>query len=331
MSSGRRFAAIAVLAAIAAAFGIAGAASGATQTTAGVVVINTDLSYQDASSAGTGIVISSAGEVLTNNHVIRGATTINVVDPGTGRRYAATVLGYSIGADVALLKLAKASGLTTVALGNSAGLRRGQTVSAVGNAGGTGKLVTTSGTITRLGASITVEDEQGTARLTGLIQTNANLEPGDSGGPLLDSDLSVIGMHAAASAGYAFRSGGNRAYAVPINKALAIAKQIRTGRSTAAIHVGPTAFLGVAAGASPTTNVRGALVAGVVSGGPAAKAGISPGDVITRIGGRIVTTTASIVKILLGKKPGQTIKVTWIDTVGNRNTATAKLAKGPPQ
>ena len=330
---GYRVRVIAVLAAaVVAVVGISGAASGAVQKTAGVVVINTNLSYANASAAGTGMVISGSGQVLTNNHVIRGATSIRVVDPRTGRRYAASVVGYAIGADVAVLKLAKASGLATVSLGSSSGLRRGQAVTAVGNAGGTGKLVSSSGTIRALGRSITVrEDSGGTARLSGLIQTDADMQPGDSGGPLLDASGRVIGMDAAGSRGFTFQSGGNEGYAIPINKVLALARQIRAGHGSAAVHVGPTAFLGVLAGPSRYADVPGALVAQVVTGGPVDRAGVVPGDVITKIDGRAVSSSDAIVKILQGKRPGDTIKLSWIDRVGNRKSATVKLVVGPPQ
>ena len=117
------------------------------------------------------MVVTAPGVVLTNNHVIRGATTIRVVDPSTGKRFRASVLGYAIGADVAVLRLTGASGVATVSLGTSSSLRKGQSVSAVGNAGGTGNLVTTTGKITALGRTITVRDDQGgTARLQGLIR-----------------------------------------------------------------------------------------------------------------------------------------------------------------
>jgi len=327
----RRRTAVLAAAAAVTAIGVSGAASAA-QSTAGVVVIDTNLSYAGASAAGTGIVISRSGEVLTNNHVIRGATSIRVVDPRTGRRYTASVAGYSIGADVALLRLAKASGLATVTLGSSASLRRGQVVTAVGNAGGTGSLVSSSGTIRALGRSITVQTDQGgIARLTGLIETNAELRPGDSGGPLLDASGRVIAMNAAASTGFAFRSASSEGYAIPINKALALARQIESGRRSAAVHVGPTAFLGVLAGRPRGAEVAGALVADVVSGGPAERAGIGPGDVITRIGGRAVSSTGSIVEILQNKKPGDRITLSWIDRFGSRTTATVTLVSGPPQ
>src|SRR4051812_439799 len=218
----------------------------ATPSSRGVVVIQTNLQYQGAAAAGTGMVIRPGGEVLTNNHVIRGATAIRVVVPSTRRSYTATVLGYDIADDIALLKLNGAPNLSTVTLGNSAKVRRGQVVTAIGNAGGTGTLVSASGTVTGIGRSITVQDDQGgTMQLRSLIQTNAELRPGDSGGPLFDRTGRVIGVDAAASVDFAFDSGSSQGYAIPINRALALAKQIEAGRTSELVHIGPTAFLGV--------------------------------------------------------------------------------------
>ncbi len=324
---------LAAAAAVFAAISISGSAAAAAPRTAGVVVINTNLSYANASAAGTGMVISSSGEVLTNNHVIRGATSISVVVPSTGRRYSAQVVGYAIGADVAVLKLANASGLTTVSLGTSAGLQRGDAVTAVGNAGGTGRLVSASGTIRALGQAITVNDDSGgTARLTGLIRTDADLQPGDSGGPLLDASGRVIGIDTAASSSYAFQSSSNEGFAIPISKALAIARQIEAGRSSATVHIGSTAFLGVLVQpASRYADASGAVVVRVVAGGAAARAGIEAGDTITRVGNRSVSSTTTIIAALQVKHPGDRVNVTWVDRYGEGTTATVTLASGPPQ
>ena len=324
---------LAAAAALVAAISISGPAGAATPRTAGVVVINTNLSYANASAAGTGMVISSSGEVLTNNHVIRGATSITVVVPSTGHRYSAHVVGYAIGADVAVLQLTNASGLTTVSLGSSAGLRRGDTVTAVGNARGTGRLVSASGAIRALGQSITVNDDSGgTARLTGLIRTDADLEPGDSGGPLLDASGRVIGIDTAASSSYAFQSASSEGFAIPISKALAIARQIEDGRGSTTVHIGSTAFLGILVQpASRGADASGAVVVRVVAGGAAARAGIEAGDVITRIGNRAVSSTTTIIAALQVKHPGDRVAVTWAGTDGSSTTATVTLASGPPQ
>jgi len=307
------------------------ASSAATGKT-GVVAIETNLRYLGGQAAGTGMVVTSSGVVLTNNHVIRGATTIRVVLPGTGRSYRATVLGYSIGADVAVLRLTGASGLETVSLGSSSSLRTGQSVSAVGNAGGTGTLVTTTGTISRLNRTITVSDEQGgSARLQGLIQTSASLRPGDSGGPLLDSSGRVIGIDTAASMGYSFQGGSGDGYAIPIDRARSIMSQILAGRASASVHVGATAFLGLLGSSSRFSDANGVVVQDVVSGAPAEKAGLERGDLITHVGGRAVSSASEISTLLQRKKPGDPIAIAWIDQVGNTRTASVKLASGPPQ
>jgi S1-C subfamily serine protease len=306
------------------------AAATAAAPTRGVAVIETALGYQQTAAAGTGVVLTSAGKVVTNNHVIRGATHIRVLV-----RYTASVLGYSITGDIAVLQLQGASGIPTARLGSSAGLERGRAVIAVGNAGGTRRLVSTRGSITALGQSITVRDEQGDDhRLTGLIQVDAELQPGDSGGPLLDQAGRVIGIDTAASVGFAFRSGSNEGYAVPIDRALAISRQIDSGRGTATIHVGPTAFLGIAVhpfGYYRNGFVPGALVDNVVSDGPADRAGIQPGHIIVAIDGARVSTPASIARLIVLKKPGDTVRITYVERTGARHRATARLGTGPPQ
>jgi S1-C subfamily serine protease len=299
----------------------------ATQIGTGVVVINTNLAYQGASAAGTGIVLSSTGEILTNNHVIKGATTITVRVPGTTHRYAARVLGYDASDDIAVLQLRSASNLKTVTTGDSSKLTVGQSVRAVGNAGGTGMLVSSSGRITGLFKTITVADENGTpARLTGLIETNAALQPGDSGGPLLSSAGRVIGMDTAASSTGPFATYSSDSYAIPISKALTVVKQVESGRSTARVHVGATAFLGV----QVADGQSGVTIVGVVANGPAAKAGLTAGDVITAVGGTQVASSATVQRAVLARTPGSKLAVSYIDESGS-HTVTVTLGTGPAQ
>jgi len=295
----------------------------------GVVVIETNLGYQNGAAAGTGIVLGSSGVVLTNNHVIRGATTIRILVAGTGRSYTAKVIGYDVTDDVALLQAQGASNLRTSSAGNSSRLAVGQAVTALGNAGGTGRLVSASGTITGLRQSITVDDEQGGAvRLAGLIETNAGLEPGDSGGPLSNAAGQVIGMDTAASTGGGYyASASSDGFAIPIATALSIATQISSGRSSATVHIGPTAMLGIEIDAS----YGNALIGDVLPGGPADSAGLAAGDVITAIGGRSVSTPTSITRLLLSKKPGQRVTVAFTDRFGESGKATVTLGSGPPQ
>ena len=218
----------------------------------GLVDINTTLGYQGDEAAGTGIVLSSNGVILTNNHVIDGATSISVTDVGNKQTYTASVVGYDRTKDIAVLQLHNASGLQTATLGNSSNASVGEDVVGIGNAGGTGGTPSAAGgTVTALNQSITASDEgDGTSeQLSGLIETNADIQPGDSGGSLVDTSGDVLGIDTAASAGFSFQSNdqssGNQGYAIPIDTALSIARAIEAGSSSSTVHIGETAFLGV--------------------------------------------------------------------------------------
>jgi S1-C subfamily serine protease len=313
-----------------------GTAFAATRTTShpigtGVVVIETNLAYQNAAAAGTGIVLTSSGRILTNNHVIAGATTIRVVVPKTTHTYTARVAGYDTTADVAVLQLQKASNLKTVTTGDASSLKLGARVTAIGNAGGTGKLTSSRGNVTGLHKSITVQGDDGTTeQLTGLIETNAALQPGDSGGPLLNSAGRVVGIDTAASSGSPFAvSASNDGYAIPIGKATTIAKQIVSGKSSATVHIGATAFLGVQL--EPFFAGQGATIAGVLPGAPAAAAGLVPGDVIIAVAGNAVSGPSDIAPIILAHKPGDKVTITYSDASGQTQSASVTLASGPPQ
>jgi len=293
----------------------------------GVVVIETRL-VGGGGAAGTGIVLTSSGEVLTNNHVIRGATSVNAIT-GDGHSYTARVLGYSVGKDIAVLQLQNAHGLQTALVGRSATVKQGSAVTAVGNAGGSGTLTTVTGRVTDLGRVITVSDESGnTAQLTDMIETSAPLQPGDSGGPLLLGGR-VVGVDAAAQRGFQLGEGAD-GFAIPVDTAVSIAKQVVSGRRSLAVHVGPTAFLGVAL-APGAADSGGASVYQVVSGSPADKAGLQPGDVITRIGSRTVVSRSTVQNALLQARPGQTLRLTWSDQSGTSHSATVRPVSGPPQ
>ena len=321
--------ALAGLATAAVASGVAFARSSSPSIGTGVVVVETNLAYQNSAAAGTGIVLAGNGRVLTNNHVIRGATTIKIRVPGTQHTYAAQVLGYDVADDVAVLQASGASHLKTAALDTSTAPAVGQVVTALGNAGGTGTLTSARGRITGIGKSIEVGDDQGgVERLKGLIETNAALQPGDSGGPLLSRSGKVIGMDTAASAGNGFyAAASNDGYAIPIAKATRIAKQIASGTSSATVHIGATAFLGV----EIDTSDGYAAIAAVVPGGPADSAGLAEGDVITAVGGRAVSSPAAVANLLFTRKPGDRITVAFEDGYGTTRTTTVTLGSGPPQ
>ena len=218
----------------------------------GLVDINTTLGYQDDEAAGTGIVLTSNGVILTNNHVIDGATSVSVTDVGNGKTYTASVVGYDRTKDIAVLQLNNASGLTTATLDTSANVSVGEQVVGIGNAGGTGGTPSAAGgTVTALNQSITASDEgDGTSeQLSGLIESNADIQPGDSGGPLVNTSGQVLGMDTAASAGFSFQSNdqssGTQGFSIPITTALGIAREIEAGDASTTVHVGETAFLGV--------------------------------------------------------------------------------------
>ncbi|MCL2393627.1 MAG: S1C family serine protease [Acidimicrobiaceae bacterium] len=304
-----------------------------------LVDINTTLSYSQEQAAGTGIVLSSNGEILTNNHVINGETSIQVTDVGNGKTYQAKVLGYDHAQDIAVVQLIGASGLAAASVGNSSNLVAGQSVVAIGNAGGTGGQPSiTGGSISSLDQSITASDEgDGTSeQLNDLIQSNASIQPGDSGGSLVNLSGQVIGVDTAASDGFSFQTGSRNpeGFSIPINRAMEIARDILAGQGSPSIHVGATAFLGVdvsgaGQGNSPATG-SGATISQVIANGAAASAGLVAGDTITSFGGKTVSSSTDLTDIIEIYHPGQTAEVAYIDSGGQSHTVNVTLASGPP-
>jgi len=309
----------------------------------GLVDVNVVLGYPGERGSATGMMLTSSGEVLTNNHVVNGATSISVTDIGNGRTYKAHVAGYDRTHDIAVLQLEGASGLQTVTLGASSKLTLGMSVTAIGNAGGAGGTPkASSGLITALGQTITASDASGSnaQRLSGLIEIDAEVRPGDSGGALVNDAGEVVGMNAATSASFASQPAANQAYAIPIDEALAIARTIERGATTATVHSGPTAFLGVelippgqqGAGLSGpgAFQTSGATLGGTIAGYPAQKAGLAQGDVITAVNGRAVTSAPGLTDVLGAYHPGDSVLVQWVDPAGQAHSAAITLATGPP-
>jgi S1-C subfamily serine protease len=390
----------------------------ATKVTPGLVDVNTVLGFQGARAAGTGIVLTSDGEILTNHHVIAGATEITVVDKGNGKTYTASVVGYDTAHDIAVLKLKDASGLETAKIGDSSKVKVGDQVVGIGNAGGKGGTPSyAAGSVTALDQAITATDESGSnpENLAGLIQTDANIQPGDSGGPLANSAGEVIGVDTAggtsnpgsgnSQTGYnpnvnnsktpstaiaaltdygsgtgngtgdgsgfgdgngPFGNGGGipapgfgdgsgfgdgqgqgdgqgngqgdqgqgggqattTGYAVPINQAMDVVKQIEAGKESATVHIGSSAMLGVSV-LSNANGTAGAVISDVVANGKAAEAGLAAGDVITSFDGKTIDSPDALSTALNAHHPGDKVSVSWTDQSGAHHTKTIELTAGP--
>jgi S1-C subfamily serine protease len=328
--------------------GPADAAAIASRVDPGLVDVNVTVDYGRAQGAGTGMVLSPNGVVLTNNHVIDGATAISVTDVGNGKTYHARVAGYDQSKDVAILRLSGATGLQTVTIARPAKVSVGQEVVGIGNAGGAGGTPSyAGGKVTATGQSITAADDlSGTSeRLTGMIATNASIQAGDSGGPLVNASGQVIGIDAAGSqaSGFAAQQATD-GFAVPITVATHVAAQVLGSQPATGVHVGPTAFLGVQVGQGTSGGPgdgfgnggtsapgSGVQIAGVVHGSPAARAGLAAGDVITSVDGHPATSQTKLQHIMVTDvAPGRDVTVSYTTTSGRQHTATVTLASGPP-
>jgi S1-C subfamily serine protease len=305
------------------------------QVVPGLVDINTTLSYQGAVGAGTGILLSPDGEVLTNNHVIEGATDITAVSLANSRTYPVDVIGFDRASDIALVRLRGATGLPTAILGTSSTLAVGDPIAAIGNSNGSSAPPSYApGTVTEIGASVRASDESGggARELYDLIRVAAEIRPGDSGGPLVNSAGQVVGVNVAATLTY--RMGGvtgGEGFAIPIDRALGIANQIRSGVISDSIHLGDTAFIGVGiADSSPMSRgPAGAVVRQVLPGTPAGQIGLFSGDVITAVDGIPINSAEDLSNVMDQRRPGDIIMLTWIDRAGIPRSAPLVLAKGP--
>jgi S1-C subfamily serine protease len=288
----------------------------------GLVTIVTTLGYADAEAAGTGIVLTSDGVVLTNNHVIEGATSLEVTVESTGTTYTATVVGTDATQDVAVLQLDGATELATADI-DADGVAVGDAVTAVGNANGTGDLTAAAGVVTALEESITTQSAGSTEgqTLAGLIEIDADVVAGDSGGAVLDADGEVVGMTTAASTGSANISG----YAITIADALDVADQIRSGVESGTVTIGYPAFLGIELSADGT-----ATLGGVIDGTPASSTGLVAGDTVTAVDGVAVTSGDALAAALAAHDPGDTVTLTWTQAAtGTSASASVTLIAGP--
>ena len=323
----------------------------------GVVLIDTQLGYENAEAAGTGIVLSKDGLVLTNNHVIADSTKISVTVATTGKTYEASVVGSDSTEDVAVLQLKGASDLQPATVDDDS-VTVGDDVTAVGNSEGQGQLQAADGTVTDLGASVTTtaQGSEDSETLNNMIQVQADIVSGDSGGALLDDEGEVVGMNTAASSGSATVTG----FAIPIESALSTAESIIDGQQTSTNTIGYPAFLGIgvqqdsqstqsgqgsqsiqpgdgnsnsqsgqSGQSGSTSQTAGAVVAGVYEDTPAAEAGLTAGDTITQIGSTQITDGTALSSAIAEHKPGDTVSMSWTDADGQSHTAEVTLTEGP--
>jgi S1-C subfamily serine protease len=333
-----------------------------------VVDVTAMLTYDDETASGTGFVVDPGTEyILTNNHVVRDATSVAVTIPATRRTYAARIVGVDLAADIAVLAIRPVPGLRRAPLGDSAGAGVGTPVISFGNKAGVGgSPAVAPGVISGTGRTIQADDDASgfTETLHDMLATSARIEPGDSGGPLADSAGTVIGVDTAAGTG-----GTATGYAIPINTAIAVERQIAARRLGPGISLGVDGFLGAILGpgtaSSPVKQraaelsdgtamagrdgppacvstrdsatvpasiapVRaGALVLGVLCGTGAAAAGIAAGDVITAAAGRRVASPDALSAIVSGGRPGSMMSVTWVSTRGTARTSRIRLSPAP--
>jgi len=275
--------------------------------------------------AGSGFVLSSDGVIVTNNHVVDGASTITVT-LADGRKLDGRVLGRDATADLAVLKV-DATGLPAVKIGHSDALVVGDSVVAIGNALALdGGPTVTQGIVSALDRTISAGDQgsgQSTETLRHVLQTDAAINPGNSGGPLLNAAGEVVGINTAVAG-----NAQNIGFALTIDKALPIINTLKTGQtpeqpflglSTVTLTPGIQRQLGLDVS-------KGAVVAAVTAGSGAEMAGLAQGDVITRIGGKDVSSADDVSAAVADRKPGDQLDIT-IDRNGSTRTVTARIGR----
>ncbi len=292
-----------------------------------IVDITTQLGATGA-AAGTGMVIGSDGLILTNNHVISGATSITVHVHGANTGHPATLLGYDVSHDAAVLKVAGMTGAPTIQPETSLPVTVGEKVVVIGNALGKGGWPAVQGTVAALNQTIEASDAAGgdVETLTDMIQLTANIEPGDSGGAVIDMYGHVIGMTTAgSSSGVQPVSTTTTGFAIPVGRALSIAQQIEAGNASSTVHIGEHGLLDVAVVGSVQ---RGVVIAGVEPNSPGAAAGLTIGDTIVSANGARIATTTDLNRVMQQTHVGDKITVGYLDLSGQTHQVTVTLTSG---
>jgi S1-C subfamily serine protease len=279
-------------------------------------VVSIEAALPDGTNrGGTGLLLTSSGDVMTNNHLIAGTTALSV-DVGN-RRYAATVLGYDAAHDVAVLALTNASRLPTVKLADSSTVAVGDQVAVVARAVDSAyEINADAGRVTALDQNI----DSYTEHFADMVAVEIPTHPVDNSGAILDKNGDVVALITAPPPGDRFRQQTNAidAYAIPINTVVAIADHIEAGRSGGTIHVGPNATLGV------SINNGGAVVQ-VDPAGPAAHAGITRRAIIVAVNYKKIATQADITSALIPFNVGDSVHVDWAGTDGVFHSSVVKL------
>ncbi|WP_415947589.1 S1C family serine protease [Streptomyces sp. KLOTTS4A1] len=267
---------------------------------------------------GTGFVYDREGHILTNNHVVATAARGGRLSAtfSDGKKYEAEVIGRAQGYDVAVLKLKNASGLTPLPLADSDKVAVGDATIAIGAPFGLSNTVTT-GIVSAKNRPVASSDGGSTRSYMSALQTDASINPGNSGGPLLDARGAVIGVNSAiqsAGSGMDGQAGSiGLGFAIPINQAQRVAKQlIEKGEATypmigASVSIDETSREG---GARITEQGAGGTEA-IQPGGPADKAGLEPGDLITKLGDRAIDSGPTLISEIWTYRPGDTVKLTY--------------------
>ncbi|HEY5897466.1 MAG TPA: Do family serine endopeptidase, partial [Burkholderiales bacterium] len=275
---------------------------------------------QRAASLGSGVIVSTSGYVLTNHHVVEAADEIEVA-LADGKKLLAKVVGNDPETDLAVLRV-DSENLPAISFGSSEALRVGDIVLAIGNPFGVGQTVT-SGIISALGRT-----GLGINTFENFIQTDAAINPGNSGGALIDASGNLIGINTAIFS----RTGSSTGigFAIPVSTAKMVLDQIvKSGSVTRGwIGVEVQEITGPLAESFKLGNTRGALIAGVLRGGPADKGGIKPGDVLVEVQGRPVADPAGMLNLIAALAPGQSAKLK-LKRQGQDVDATVSVGRRP--
>jgi putative serine protease PepD len=289
-------------------------------------VVSISVKASSGSDTGSGFFLDSNGYILTNNHVVRSAATIGTitVELSNGNKYPAKLIGRDASYDLAVLKIDVTSA-PTLQLGNSDNVLVGDAVIAIGSPLGLSGTVT-SGIISSKNRAVTTGDGAGESSFINALQTDAAINPGNSGGPLVDATGAVIGVNSAiATLGYGSQSGSiGLGFAIPINQAKKTADQlIKNGSATypiMGISV-DTRFTGTGALISSETN-------GITPGGPASKAGLKVGDVITKIDGKAIENSDELIVAIRSKNIGDRVKIEYQRNNVTRETTVTLAGSG---